>query len=366
MTVQQRDITDSTTWNTLVRQLPDTHLLQSWEWGDFKSRYGWHVEHLSWTNSNDTPVAAAQVLQRRIAPGFSLFYCPRGPLLDWGNSPLLNQVLSDLKRFTQSQGAIYLKIEPGVVLHAGTDQMALLEEGAQDNAILRAIQNNGYVRSADEVQFRNTMTLNLTKTEEELLAGMKQKTRYNIRLASRRGVKVSLGNRDDFEILYRMYAETSMRDNFTIRGANYYKDVWESFHHAGIAQPMLAHVDGQPIAGLIVFRFGNTAWFLYGMSRDVHRDKMPNYLLQWEAIRWAKAIGCDSYDFWGAPATLDDSDPLWGVYRFKSGFGAAFIQTPGAWDVVVKPLRFKLYNQLLPKILSLLRRRGRSETQRAL
>ena len=167
-------------------------------------------------------------------------------------------------------------------------------------------------------------------------------------------------------MLYRMYAETSIRDNFAIREGAYYHDVWNAFHHAGMAQPFIAAADGMPIAGLILFRFGDTAWYLYGMSRAEHRDKMPNHLLQWEAIKWAKATGSKAYDFWGAPDELDPSDPMWGVYRFKAGFGATFVKSIGAWDIVARPAVYRFYSTFVPKILAFLRVRGRKQTQRTL
>ena len=218
----------------------------------------------------------------------------------------------------------------------------------------------------EQIQYRNTLRLDLNQPEEEILAKMKQKTRYNIRLASRKGVNAILGNQDDFAMLYRMYAETSIRDNFAIREGAYYHDVWNAFHHAGMAQPFIAAADGMPIAGLILFRFGDTAWYLYGMSRAEHRDKMPNHLLQWEAIKWAKATGSKAYDFWGAPDELDPSDPMWGVYRFKAGFGATFVKSIGAWDIVARPAVYRFYSTFVPKILAFLRVRGRKQTQRTL
>src|SRR5690606_17626789 len=130
---------------------------------------------------------------------------------------------------------------------------------------------------------------------------MKQKTRYNLRLAERKGVQVRLGSVDDVDLLYSMYAQTSIRDHFVIREAGYYRSLWSSFIQAGMAEPLIAEVEGVPAAALILFRFGHKAWYLYGMSLDLHREKMPNYLLQWEAVRRSKAAGCTVYDLWGAP-----------------------------------------------------------------
>ena len=162
-----------------------------------------------------------------------------------------------------------------------------------------------------------------------------------------------------------MYAETSVRDGFVIRGQGYYQDAWGRFMAAGLAQPLLAEVDGEPVGALVVFAFGRTAWYMYGMSRDAHREKMPNHLLQWEAIRWARAHGCETYDFWGAPDDFVESDPLWGVWKFKEGFGGQVVRHLGAWDYAPSPTLYKLYTRLLPRVLDLMRRRGRQATRAA-
>jgi peptidoglycan pentaglycine glycine transferase (the first glycine) len=110
-----------------------------------------------------------------------------------------------------------------------------------------------------------------------------------------------------------------------------------------------------PVAGLILFHFARKAWYFYGMSSDLHREKMPNYQLQWEAIRLAKKLGCEIYDLWGAPEELDENDPMWGVFRFKQGLGGKLIKTIGAWDYPVNNITYNIYNVLLPKLLSVFR-----------
>jgi len=213
--------------------------------------------------------------------------------------------------------------------------------------------------SSDQIQFRNTVMLDLSPSEDELLARMKQKTRYNIRLAEKKGVQVRPAGAADLQILYRMYAETSVRDGFVIREEAYYRRVWSEFMQAGLAEPLVASVDGQDVAGLVVMRFAGTAWYVYGMSRAVHREKMPNYLLQWQAIQRARAAGCRVYDLWGAPLTWNEADPLWNVYRFKEGLGGYVVRTPGAWDYPARPGMYRLYTRIIPGLLDLMRRRGR-------
>ena len=118
------------------------------------------------------------------------------------------------------------------------------------------------------------------------------------------------------------------------------------------------------IAGLGLFVFAGRAWYMYGMSREAHRDKMPNYLLQWEAMRAARAAGALSYDLWGAPDVFDESDSMWGVFRFKDGLGAKVVRTLGAWDYPARPMLYNLYTQILPRLLDVMRSRGKERTRR--
>jgi lipid II:glycine glycyltransferase (peptidoglycan interpeptide bridge formation enzyme) len=161
-----------------------------------------------------------------------------------------------------------------------------------------------------------------------------------------------------------MYAETSVRDGFVIRSEEYYRAVWDRFYEAGMLIPLLAEVEGQPVAGLMLFVFGSQSWYLYGMSRDLYRDWMPNYLLQWEAMQASRAAGCETYDLWGAPDEFNDSDPMWGVYRFKLGLGAYEARHIGAWDLPLQPLTYGLYTQVLPRLIAAMRWRGRRATRR--
>lgn len=349
-------------WNEHVLGLPDPHLLQSLEWGKVKAEYGWRASRLLWRNDRGEVTAAAQVLERRM--GFPLLskmrvmYVPKGPLLDWSERDLRAQVLHDLGEHAADQGAVFIKVDPNVPLGVGFPG----EEGYQSNPlgdqVRSTLREAGWRFSQEQIQFRNTMTIDLEKPEDELLAEMKQKTRYNVRLAGRRGVIVRPGSLDDLDLLYRIYSETALRDGFAIRNREYYQTVWGGFIRQDLAQPFIAEVEGKAVAGLIAYRFGATAWYLYGMSRDLHRDRMPNYLLQWEAMRWAKAQGCITYDLWGAPDERSEDDPLWGVYRFKSGFGAQVLPTIGAWDLPGRPVLYRAYSSALPPMMTALRAIG--------
>jgi peptidoglycan pentaglycine glycine transferase (the first glycine) len=360
------EINDPKDWDTAVVKISGGHLLQSWQWGELKGKYGWSPHRYLWKHQNGRVVAAAQLLFRSIAERWTIAYCPKGPLVDWSDHSLQVSALNSLAFLASQQDAIFLKIDPELVIGTGVpgDEEAVTFEGTK--TIRESWREAGWRRSDEQIQFKNTMVIPLDLDEEALLMDMKSKTRYNVRLAGRRGVSVVQGSIEDLDLLYRMYAETSVRDGFVIRHQGYYEDAWGKFIEANLAQPFIAKVEGRPIAGLIAYRFGSTAYYLYGMSTSDHREKMPNYLLQWEAMRWAKEQGCTRYDLWGAPESIEEDDPMYGVYRFKEGFGAELVRTTGAWDLPLKPVHYDLYSRLMPLALAAMRRLGRARTRQVI
>lgn len=362
---------DALSWNVLIAELPAPHLLQTYQWGQVKSQFGWQPSYKVWREGEQV-VAAALTLQRSlrlspVGPKLNMFYVPKGPLLaDWSDADLRGRVLDDLSDLARQQGAFFLKIDPDVPQGRGVSGEEGAEEYPVGEAVLADLRARGWRFSHEQVQFRNTVLIDLTPSEDELLAAMKQKTRYNVRLAGRKGVTVRIGGPDDFDLLYQMYAETAIRDGFAIRAEEYYRTVWQVFHQGGMLKPLIAEVQGQAVAALMLFLFGERAWYIYGMSSDLHREKMPNYLLQWEAMRTAKAAGCRVYDLWGAPDEFDESDPLWGVYRFKNGLGGEVWRHLGAWDLPLRPWVYRFYTQAWPALMGALRWVGRARTRQSL
>ncbi len=356
-------LSDLETWDAKIVHLPGVHLLQSRSWANFKSLYGWKPYPLIWVDENGYVNAAAMVLRRVLSPGIQMLYVPRGPMLDWSDVTLRTKVIADLEGFARQQGAIFIKMDPEIIVGTGkpgdpnshADDVCL---GVEDQLI-----RSRWLRSAEQIQFRNTVWIDLRGNENDWLNRMKQKTRYNLRLAERKGVLVRQGDARDFPLLYRMYAETSIRDGFVIRSEDYYTRVWQNFTEQGAAIPLIAEVDGNPVAALFLFWYAGRAWYLYGMSSEMHREKMPNYLLQWEAMRLAKLKGCEVYDLWGAPDIFDETDSMWGVYKFKEGLGGSVIRTSGAWDFVARPFLYGLSTHILPKVLNVMRRRGKTKTK---
>lgn len=386
---------ESNLWNSLISNLPNPHFLQTYEWGQVKAKYGWSPLYAVWDadgiwkiesdlnrlSTFDSPVAAALILKRQILRnGFAarlfILYAPKGPLLDWTNEAIRNRVLNDLQAFAKKEGAIFLKLDPDVPLGTGVPSEADNVVDNNGQVVMSELKHRGWNYSSDQIQFKNTVLIDLSPSEEELLARMKQKTRYNIRLAEKKGVTLRIGTQEDLEMLYKMYAETSVRDGFVIRDETYYKTVWETFisnkqspissFQSPFCEPLIAEVDHEPVAALFVFYFAGRSYYVYGMSRNAHREKMPTYLLQWEAIKRAKAKGCTVYDLWGAPDIFDESDSMWGVYRFKEGLGGKVMRTLGAWDFAPNPFWYKLYSEVIPRVLDVMRSRGKAKTRQSL
>ena len=350
-------------WSQALASLPDANALQSWVWGDFKSRWGWSAQRLTLTiaQSSWEPLAAAQVLKRRI-PGlpYSILYVPKGPVLNYNDRELRLQTLAELEKVAKREKAILIKIDPEVVRYWGVEQERKSPIGAR---FAEELQQRGWVHSTEQIQFPNTVLLDLTRSEEDLLGSMKSKTRYNIRLAERKDIKVRQGTMDDLPALAAMYEETAARDSFTIRPLAYYLDAWRSFVEADMGMPLLAEHEGDPVAAIFLVRYGDRVTYMYGASTQHERNRMPNYLLQWEAIRWAKAEGCTTYDFWGAPTEFVEDDPLWGVWRFKDGFRGDVVWHIGAWDYPARPFWYNVYARLLPRYVAFLRSRNQASNE---
>jgi peptidoglycan pentaglycine glycine transferase (the first glycine) len=374
-------------WNELIQSLPHTHLLQTWEWSQVKSKYGWQSMPFVWHGLADTgsesysgPIVAAAMILKRAIPisGFAkkicVLYIPKGPLIDWDEIVLRDRVLNDLNTFAKRQGAIFIKIDPDVQLGLGVPEAVQALEFANGHSVCSSLAQKGWMFSQDQIQFRNTILVDLSLSESDLLKRMKQKTRYNIHLAQKKGVTVRTGRIGDLSLMYHMYAETSLRDGFLIREEGYYQTLWRSFMSAlpsatqrqPFTEPLIAEVDGEPVGAISIFYFAQKAIYLFGMSRANHREKMPNYLLQWEAIRRAKELNCKVYDLWGAPNDFNKEDGLWKVYRFKEGLGGTVSRTIGAWDLTPNKLFYAIYTQFLPRWMKIMRVRGLKRTQQSL
>src|SRR5215210_1279550 len=246
------------------------------------------------------------------------------------------------------EGAHTVKIEPEV-----------LEQHEDVKALLGRI---GFRKARYDLNQKTTLVVDLSLPEEELLARMRSKTRYNVRRAARKGVEVVEPDFEEaWETFYEWMKATSARkeDYVLRRPRDYLRGVMGAMHEAGQGHLFLAKHEGTPLAGMYVFTFGDKYWYMYGASSDEKRNLKPNYLLQWEVMRWARERGLTHYDMVGVPKAedLDESSSLWGVYKFKEGFGGEIVDSLGCFDLPVRrgraaawyefePVYYRLYYKL--------------------
>ena len=336
----EKNFPSSQEWDEFTKRFPSGHLLQSWTWGEFKAHFGWQPLRIAAVEGNDI-VAAAQILFRPLPVSrLTTAYIPKGPLVD--RSVPATALLSAIHDICRRKRAISLKVEPD--WEDGAEQRSWLEE-------------QGFIPSKQNVQPRRTIVIDLTLDEEAILAQMKPKTRYNIRLAQRKEVSVRLGTADDLSTFYELLEATSRRAKFGIHTQAYYTQAWQLFAGQETMSLFLAQYDGKTLAALMVFAWGNKAYYMYGASSSEERQRMPNHLLQWEAMRWARARGCRTYDLWGIP-DVDESEigpdialaeergvlsaGMGGLYRFKCGFGGREVRYVGAYDYVYSKPFYRL------------------------
>jgi len=339
-------IVTSSDWDKLLSQYPDAHLLQSCAWGELKARFGWEVVRISGKVN-------AQILFRKLGLGFRMAYLPKGPVETGNQDPFDNQTTDfwhEVDQACHRKLAVFLKVEPDAFLDPGLQ----MGKSARDYAGIwqypQGFCPNGFRSSPHAIQPPRTILVDLRGDEDQILARMKQKTRYNIKLAARRGVIIHPSA--DLEQFHNILRTTGTRDSFGVHSLEYYRSCYELFHSPGACELLVAEYEAQPLAALMVFARGKRAWYFYGASANEHRDLMPSYLLQWEAMRWARLQGCLEYDLWGIPDANEGeleasfnsrSDDLWGVYRFKRGFGGCVVRSAGPWDRVYHPLAYQAY-----------------------
>ncbi len=341
--MDMESILDHNIWDAALRTLPNAHILQCWAWGELKQSRGWQPLRFLW-RAGERVTAAAQLLTLRRG-NLRLGYIPKGPLMDWQDTSVVEEVLAQLASYVREHRLLFLKIDPDVRADAHEGQM-----------VESLLKQQGWRVSFEQIQYRNTMLLDLRPDLGQLMAQMKSKWRYNIHLAARKGVLIRDATLEDLPLLYAMYAETAARDNFVIRAASYYLEMWQRFMEAGLAWLLIAEVANTPVAMAIVFHFGNRIWYMYGASCSNYRAFMGSYLLQWHIIRRAKEAGYTFYDLWGAPNALEITDPLWGVYRFKVGLGATFVPHIGAYDYTVHRVLYRFYTFVRPRLVKLAHR----------
>ncbi|MBI5166953.1 MAG: peptidoglycan bridge formation glycyltransferase FemA/FemB family protein [candidate division NC10 bacterium] len=326
--MEVKEVQERSQWNQYMLRSPKGHILQSFEWGELKARTGWTPLRLAVVDGGEFR-AGISLLKRRIpgSLGRTILYAPRGPVADFADREALSFLFEDLKLRAPTHRAILLKVDPAVTA----------EEEGGTLSTLGLSRASGF-EAFGGVQPQCVFRLDLGPSLEGLLQRMEPKTRYNIRLAAKKGVEVEGDcHRDDLKTFYGLLVETAIRDGFLIRSYNYFEGIWEELVGYGLGRLFLARYKGEVIAGTLALIFGDKCWYIYGASSNRHRNLMPNHALQWEMIKWAKSQGCIWYDFRAVPCDPHPGHPLSGLYRFKKGFGARFYRFVGEYDLVFSP-----------------------------
>lgn len=312
-----------------------SHPLQSWEWGEFRQKTGLKVIRLGTFAEKELTAGYQLTVHPLSVGGYNLIYFPKGPMPDL-------TMLKALKKFGLQEKALFAKLEPNILSNPDVKNF-LLANGCQEGSPMFT---------------RYTFQLDLAKPEDQLLAEMKPKTRYNIRLAQRHGVAVAEDNSPAaFAVYLKFLTETTQRQHFYAHTLDYHRKMWETMRPAGIAHLFVAKYQDQILATYIFFVFDQVLYYPYGASTREHQDVMPAYALFWEAIKFGKKMGCKMFDMWGALGPdPDPKDPWYGFHRFKEGFGGKLVECVGTYDLVInQPLYslFKIANSFRWKLLRL-------------
>jgi lipid II:glycine glycyltransferase (peptidoglycan interpeptide bridge formation enzyme) len=320
-------------WDELVTGNPDGgNILQSRAWGEFKRSFGWTPLY----RRDDSSGVAVLVLQRWI-PGLGrLWYVPKGPGVCGADAlqPIVAGLAAERRAFT-------IKVEPEIEASDGAD---------------RSLRAMGLVKAARDVQItRATIIVDLRRDDDALLASFKPKTRYNIRLAQRRGVKVEAvrTSPENVDTMYELMSATQSRAGFTLRPRRYFAGYWRLHEAAGQGQLFLASLGGEVLAGVYATFLGAKAWYKDGGSTKHRSEVMAPHLLQWEVMRWLRARGIAGYDLVAVPPRdeLRAGHPLYGLYRFKSGYNDRITEFVGTWDAVVDRRRHAIWQSVGERVM---------------
>ena len=314
-------------YEAFLQSHPKGHFAQSVLWARQKPM--WHWEALVSRDDQGKIKGSMAVLIRKIIPGlpYTMMYACRGPVTDLDDRETLRDLTQGAKRLAKKYHSYVIKIDPDVP----SSQRAYAE-------ILKSL---GFVPTGggatfDAIQPQYVFRLNTQgKTIDELLMALPQSTRRKVRTGAKKGVTTKICGTEAVPDFARLMLETGVRDGFVTRDASYFSEMLDNLgEHVRL---YMAYYEGQAIAGTLAIWYGDKVWYLYGASSNEHRNLMPNYMLQWDMIAWAVEQGCRLYDFRGVPGQVGEDHPLYGLYKFKLGFGGDYVEFVGEMDMVLKP-----------------------------
>ena len=315
-------------YEAFVQSHPKGNFAQSYLWGKQKPMWQWDAIAV---RGEDGAIRGSLAVMTRKVPGIgrTLMYGCRGPVCDLDDRETFSQLLDGAKALAKKYKSYVIKIDPDVPSSNSVFSSMLQSFG------FRAKEGG---KNFEAIQPRYVFRLNVEgKTEEELLANFHQKWRYNIRLAERKGVTVRICGKEMVPAFSDLMLTTGVRDGFVTRKPEYFAAMLDNLgEHARLY--MAFDPNDTPIAGTLAIHYGDKVWYLYGASSNEHRNLMPNYLLQWRMIQWAVETNCRIYDFRGVSGDVSEDNPLYGLFRFKQGFGGDFTEFVGEMDLVLSPV----------------------------
>ncbi len=300
-----------------------THPLQSWAWGEFRQQTGLKVIHLGAFEGKKIKAAYQLTVHPLPKVNYNVLYFPKGPMPD-------QNMLQALQKLGEKEKAVFIKIEPNI---------------RENPDIQKFLLDNG-CRQGKSLFTPYSFQLDLRPSEEQLLANMKPKTRYNIRVAQKHGVEIVEDNSPEaFENYLRLTAETTKRQKFYAHNAEYHRQMWKVMSQSRTGHLFLAKYQKQILAAYIFFVFNKVLYYPYGASTREHRETMPTYALFWEAIKFGQKMNCQLFDMWGSPGSNPNPrDPWYGFHQFKEGFGGELVKFIGTYDLVINPPLYKIFN----------------------
>lgn len=309
--------------------------MQSLRWTKVKNNWD-YAALLSRDDAGKIRGAMLLLIQKIPMFGCTFLYAPRGPVCELHNEEVLLDLLDGVRAVAKSKNAYLFRMDPYIL----NDDTAFIKMATERLGCSFTPEMKDFTT----IQTRNNYMLDIEgKTLEELLASFHSKWRYNIHLAQRKGVQVRYcggdnpGMLDDF---YRLMQVTGLRDGFIIRPKAYFKRMLDALGpHARL---YVCYYDGHAVSGALTSQYAGKTSYIYGASDNNYRNVMPNHLMQWEMIKWAVENGDFVYDFQGIPGYQDENDPNYGIYRFKKGFNGQVVTFAGEFDIVFKPLRYRM------------------------
>ncbi|MBI5206954.1 MAG: peptidoglycan bridge formation glycyltransferase FemA/FemB family protein [Candidatus Firestonebacteria bacterium] len=327
------EINEKNIWDEYLLNTTNPQILQSYAWGEVKKKYSWQPIRLGIYKEKE--LKGVILLLKKLIPfsgGRSIFYAPRGPIIDYDNPDILKNLIKGIKKLNNYHKAVLLKIDPFIY--------------ENNEKALYTLKECGFIKTQEQIQPRSTFIIDLERPCEEIIKSFEHKTRYNIKIAINKGVKVDIAEDEKgVSLFYELLKKTAQRNRFVIHEEEYYHTIWHLLHNNGGCSIFLASVNNEIVAGVFIFIFGEMCWYMYGASNDMFRNCMPNYLLHWEVIQWALKKGLKKYDLWGIPSNPTQDHPLWGVYRFKKGFNGEHVNLIGCYDLPISKLYYYIFQR---------------------